>query len=239
MSYDPSVEAVYDQYTDSKYYNNILQDCREETVLSAIYQLGQEYDGLCRRFKQTESDSRYGYDVDMNENRPTIKSRILLSRYLSAVYRVIESVRVCLSVAAGEPLERIKLRPPMTRARSRWDGNDGGREKWSRPCDKVMTRLTYLRGLRNAVVHGTNDGFDAEHDEEIGRVVLSVNPSELDDDPALRGRDRDHEPASYSFTDTYFRFEKNKHEAVYPVDNIMKYHDKVIFPFVRAFEKEL
>lgn len=235
MNYEPSVEAVYEACTESSYYNHRLRGCREETVLGAIYQLGQEYDGICRNFEQVSND-RYTYIADINTDRPRIRARIFLSRYLSAVYRLIEAIRVCFSSAAGEPFEEIKLRPPMSSALSRWDG-DGGREDWSRACDEVMTRLTYLRGLRNAVVHGTNDGFDAEHDEETG-VVLSVSPSELDDDPALRGRDRDGEP-SYSFTDTYFRFEETRDEAVYPVDNIMRYHEEIIFPFVRAFEGEL
>lgn len=236
MKYEPSVEAVYEACTESSYDNHRLRGCREETVLGAIYQLGQEYDGICRNFEQVSND-RYRYIADINADRPRIRARIFLSRYLSAVYRLIEAIRVCFSSAAGEPFEGIKLQPPMSGAFSRWDDDDGGREDWNRPCDKVMTRLTYLRGLRNAVVHGTNDGLDAEHDEETG-VLLSVNPSELDDDPALRGRDRNGKP-SYSFTDTYFRFEKTREEAVYPVDNIMNYHEEIIFPFVQAFGDEL
>ncbi len=236
MKYEPSVEAVYEACTESSYDNHRLRGCREETVLGAIYQLGQEYDGICRNFEQVSND-RYRYIADINADRPRIRARIFLSRYLSAVYRLIEAIRVCFSSAADEQFEGIKLKPDM-HGRSRWDGDGGSQgENWDWLCDKVMTRFTYLRGLRNAVVHGTNDGFDAEHDEETG-VLLSVNPSELDDDPALRGSNRNGN-RKYSFTDMYFRFEKTREEAVYPVDNIMKYHEEIIFPFVQAFGDEL
>lgn len=237
MDYDPSVAAVYEQYTGmSDWDDDPLRGCRRETVVSAIYELGREYDGLRASLEPTRDTERYGY-VDDGEPRPRLEARILLSRYLSAVYRLVEAIRVCLSMAADEPLERIRLYPPMHSDRSRWHPNTGGGQPWADACDEVMTRLTYLRGLRNAVVHGTNDGFDARRDSATGLIVCSVNPSAFDRDPALHGSRVG--SADYSFSDTYFRFERSREEAVYPLDNVVCYHEDVLFPFVRAFEDEL
>lgn len=234
MGYQPSVRDVYEHYTDSDYRNNSLLGCRRETFVEAAYRLNQEYVGLETAFDPVGADGHYGYVVQDGDDRPVLRAHTLLSRYLSAVYRVIEAMRVCLSTATGEPMSSIRLHPETRSALSRWDS--GGQQPESHVCDKVMARFTYLRGVRNAVVHGSYDCFDAEQTTDW--VVVSLNPDTLDDDSALSGYDPDHEPTTYTFTDTYLRFE-DETEARYPVDNVVKYHRSVVFPFVRAFENEL
>lgn len=240
MNYEPSVRRVYEQCTDSEYRNNSLRGCRHETFLESVYRLNLEYEGLREAFDPVEDHDydheHYVYVVDDAEESPKLRAHTLLTRYLSAVYRVIEAIKVCLSTATGESPSEIDLHPETTSALSRWDDGDGGRQPKEQACDEVLTRFTYLRGVRNAVVHGTYACFDTERDGDT--VVVALDPTGLDDDPALSGYDPDTEPATYSFTDTYLRFE-DRTEAVYPVDNVFQYHRDVVFQFLKTFEDEL
>lgn len=239
MNYDPSVRDVYQEHVDSRYTNNCLRGCRRDTFRSALDLLMRGYDDLRAQFETVGESGHYVYVIDEDEH-PKSNAQVFLYRYLSGVYRVLEALKICLAASTNDPSNLPGLHPPMSPALSKWDGEEG-RQPWDHASDEVMTRLTYLRGIRNALVHGTDDCFDADViGDEVPGVLLSLCPDKLDEDPAVSGYDPSSEDReSYCYTDTYLRFEESREEAVYPVDNIMKYHDEILFPFLLAFRSSL
>jgi hypothetical protein len=243
MAYTPSVSAVYDQYTDDTYRNNSLRGCGRDAFFGAIYTLHKEYGILNANFKQISAapTDHYYYAVPQGQTKnPRFHAQMLLSRYLSAIYRTIEVMKFCLATATQTAPTDISIHPPMSPALSRWDSSSQtGQQPWNHACDDVMTRFTYLRGIRNAAVHASLKGFKHDYDSSNDTVLISIKPTQLDQDQALQGYDPQHKPATYSFTDTYLRFEDDTDEALHPVDNIFEYHNAIIEPFIKKFANEL
>ncbi|WP_225336216.1 hypothetical protein [Halomicrobium urmianum] len=243
MTYTPSVSSVYNRYTDDTYRNNSLKGCGRDAFFGAIYILRKEYEILEANFKQvsTAATDHYYYMVPSGKvNQPRFHAQMLLSRYLSAIYRTIEVMKVCLATAVQSSPTDVFLHPPMSPALSRWDNStQTGKQPWNQACDEVMTRFTYLRGIRNAAVHASLKGFTLDYDDTNDTVLISINPNQLDQDQALQGYDPQHQSATYSFTDTYLRFETDTDEALHPVDNIFEYHNAIIEPFIQKFATEL
>jgi len=243
MTYTPSVSAVYNKHTDDTYRNNSLKGCGRDAFFGAIYTLHKEYGVLNANFNQINSAStnHYYYVVPQGKiNRPRSHAQMLLSRYLSAIYRTIEVMKYCLATAAQTSPTGIYLHPPMSSTLSRWDSSSQtGKQPWSHACDDVLTRFTYLRGIRNATVHASLKGFKHDYDGSNDTVLISIKPSQLDQDQALQGYDPQNSATTYSFTDTYLRFENDTDEALHPVDNIFEYHNTIIEPFVKKFATEL
>lgn len=241
MSYTPSISNLYNQCTNSTYRNHILKGCGRDAFFGAIYTLRKEYDVLEAKFTQVSniSDNRYYYTVPKGSvNKPRFRAQMLLSRYLSAIYRVIEVIKFCLATSARVPPNKIDLHPPMSPTLSRWDrSSQTGKQPWMQACDDVLTRFTYLRGIRNAAVHGSLNGFNHHYNKSDNRILISIKPNEFDKDQALIG----HSPpnTNYSFSDTYLRFETDTDEALHPLDNIFEYHNSIIDPFVKKFANEL
>lgn len=243
MTYTPSVSAVYTNYTNSTYRNHSLKGCGRDAFFGAIYTLHEEYRALAKNFTQigAATDSHYYYDVPPGStSRPRFHAYMLLSRYLSAIYRTIEVMKVSMATATGRDPTSFDLHPPMRNAVSRWDTSSRtGRQPWNHACDAVMTRFTYLRGIRNAAVHASLNGFILDHDTGTGTVLISIEPQTLDTDQALRGYDPATQSVTYSFSDTYLRFENDTDEALHPVDTIFEYHGSIIDPFVKKFANQL
>lgn len=241
MAYSPDIEAVFKEYTNASYYNHVLKGHHRDAFFTSAYILSQEYNALDNTFTD-KINGHYQYPIGggQKQKAATHNAYLHLTRYLSAVYNVMESITLSIASAANEDPQRLSIRPSFSPHLSRWDHpTKTGKQPIQGLSDKAIGTFLYLIGIRNVVIHGSLNSFNIDITQNGSYVLITINPRKMDNDSALREYSTSHPSATYSFTDQYFRFEKNGQKVNHPVDYILSDHGQYLFPFVKDFGTKL